>query len=238
MKSRDFLVGTAVVAALVVAAVAILFLRDSGRSLPASVQAPTTTPPAPTACSYSTEAPPSLRRAVDACTLAMLAKITPPSPAPQPTRSGILYPEKFDNAVRWAAEDFMGGAEARSDLRSVSYVETTVGEARKLLTPSSRMSPDVPDGVPAWAFVAYGQFQDFCMGCSVHYSPIYTTIAVVVPKTFEGKFVTGGDQRYDLTQLGTEHEVPAALLKQICDERVSPPGQARVCGVYGGASGG
>jgi hypothetical protein len=129
----------------------------------------------------------------------------------------------------------MGGvANLRSELQSVAYVDTTIASARQFFAVGAERYPDVVGDAPAWAFVAYGRFQYFCMGCAVHESPVSTTLVLIIPKS-GGRYITaGGDQQYDLTALGTPYDAPKALMEQICDERVNPAGQQRVCGVYAG----
>lgn len=124
-----------------------------------------------------------------------------------------------------------GGGLELSQLESVSYVETTLGKARALFATDRLSSSDVRDSAPAWVFVSYGQFQDFCMGCAVHYPPIYTTYVVVILK--EGTLLRFGDsQQYDLSELGTPQAVAASVLQQYCVDRVDPAAQARYCGAF------
>jgi hypothetical protein len=103
--------------------------------------------------------------------------------------------------------------------RTVSYAETTVGEARRRFEPDGpRTAPEVADDVPAWVFVAHGEFQTFCMGCEMHYSPIYDTVVVVIPKDGGRRFgLPADDADQHLRELAVPEDVPSSVLQQICD---------------------
>ncbi len=111
------------------------------------------------------------------------------------------------------------------EIDTLLYVESTVGEARELFGPAGpRTAPDVADDVPAWVFVAYGRFQDFCMGCAVHYSAIYTSLVHVMPKDGQPSFpLGGGNEQYDLTGPGDAHRgaviVGAAIVQRVRQPR-------------------
>ena len=116
---------------------------------------------------------------------------------------------------------------------SVRYVETTVGEARQLFERNGpRTAPDVPDGAPVWVFVAYGQFQMYNPGVEPPRGPLFSTVVTVIPKDETGRqfnMGSGNDELANLGQLGASVAVPSSRLQELCDELVSPSGQARLC---------
>lgn len=216
-----------IAAGVVVAVLAAAF----GRSSPATHSLTAPSPSAAATCTFPTIVPPKLQTQESPCTLATLANITPPASAgPLPTPVPI---ENTEEAIRVAASRLIGGGTTvMSQLESVVYVETTAGEARRLFSPNRRRAPEVPDNIPVWAFVAYGRFQYSCMGCGGTTSPVYPSLVVVVPKDGQRVFFGGGDEQYDLSQLGTPRVVSPSLLQEICSERISPSKQATYCGVF------
>ncbi len=158
-----------------------------------------------------------------------MMRITPP---PTSTPRPLTPVGSVEEALRLAADWFMGGATflELAHPKSVSYVETTVGEARQLFERNGpRTAPDVPDDAPAWVFVAHGEFQHFCMGCEVHYSSIFSTVVVVIPKDGQRRMGFPGNQQYDLSQLGMPMEVPSSVLARLCDELVGPSSRDLLC---------
>ena len=140
-----------------------------------------------------------------------------------------------DEALRRAADWFMGSGTflQLAQPESVSYVETTVGEARQLFERSGpRTAPDVPDDASVWVFVASGQFQMYTPGAEPPRGPLFSTVVVVIPKDEKGRqfnMASGNDKLADLSQLGTPVEVPSSVLARLCDELVAPSGQDRLC---------
>ena len=227
MNPRFMLVVGGVMAAVAIAVVWAAFLR--GPSGTQSLGAPRASSPASQECEYPTQAQaqPLLQTIARPCLLQTLAHTTPSTPRPQGTPIPVPV-ETLDEAIRKAAVWLLGGyGQIRSELASVSYVETTVGQARKMFTPDRRLEPEVSDDVPAWVFVAYGDFQHFCMACAEQPTP-RTTFVVVVPKDGAIPLKLASNEHYDLRQLGTPQEVSASLLRQLCDERVQPRNKARV----------
>ena len=140
-----------------------------------------------------------------------------------------------DEALRRAADWFMGGGTflELAHPQSVSYVETTVGEARQLFERNvPRSAPDVPDDAAVWVFVAHGQFRMYNPGVEPPRGPLFSTVVVVIPKDENGRqfnMGSGNDELADLSQLGTPVAVPSSRLQKLCDEVVAPSGRDRLC---------
>ena len=162
---------------------------------------------------------------------------------PTPTQSQSSPPADLDTApaltadeaLRRAADWFMGGGTflELAHPQAVSYVETTVGEARQLFERNGpRTAPDVPDDAPVWVFAAYGQFQMYNPGVEPPLGPLFRTVVVVIPKDEMGRqfnMGSGNDALADLSQLGTPVAVPSSRLQELCDELVAPSGRDRLC---------
>ncbi len=78
-------------------------------------------------------------------------------------------------------------------------------------TPSDRWFAYAPTDAPVWVVVAYGQFQGKSVPGSTTPGPSYSSVWVVIPKGQLGMSDGAGNERYDLSQLGTVVEVPVPL---------------------------
>lgn len=100
------------------------------------------------------------------------------------------------------------------EIESVSYVESSVGEARTLFDPDRVLELwGAADDWPAWVVVASGQFQrgtlraDGTRGTGGW----ERTVWVVVPMDEIGAYSGIRNEEYDLSQLGAVKEVPVPL---------------------------
>jgi hypothetical protein len=156
------------------------------------------------------------------------------TPLALPTRQ-LTAVTTLDDAVGKASHSFFGGEGLIvAHARSVVYVETSVGEARSLFQRSGeRKAPDVGDGVPAWVFVARGEFAvQRPIGAYVNVTPnptpsTFETVAVVIPKDGQRALVFYSGQPYDPSQLGTPTEIASSKLVELCDARVGQSSRAR-----------
>ncbi len=159
---------------------------------------------------------------------------------PAPVSIGLLQagsdqPRTADEALRLAADWFMGGGTflVLALPESVSYVETTVGEARQLFERNGpRTAPEVTDDARAWVFVAYGKFQMYNPGVEPPRGPLFSTVVVVIPKDEMGRqfnIGSGNDELADLSQLEVPVDVPSSVLARLYDELVAPSSQAEFC---------
>jgi hypothetical protein len=168
--------------AVVVTAVVTLVMPSGGFS---SGTTPSETPPIVSSSSTSTNTPPS-----------------------------SIVASTFDDAVRlWKGIfNVHGSTLVIAHVDSASYVETTLGQARAMLEPNRPGELSVPDSSLVWVIVAYGQFEPFVMGITDP-TPVAFTTAWAAP-------VEGGidaengydDRQYDLSQLGTPHDLDPAVL--------------------------
>jgi hypothetical protein len=70
----------------------------------------------------------------------------------------------------------------------------------------------VPDSSPVWVIVAYDQFQPFVMGITDPTPGFFMTAWTAVVEGGIGGQNGYSDQQYDLSQLGTPHELDPAVL--------------------------
>ena len=136
------------------------------------------------------------------------------SPTPQPT--GIIA-NTFDDAVRlWKPIFNIHGSTLHiAHVDTASYAETTVGRARAMFEPYRPYSSGdwgVPERSPVWVIVAYGQFQPTAIGITDPSTGVLTTAWTAVVEGGIGAENGHDDQHYDLSQLGTPHELDPAVL--------------------------
>ncbi len=131
---------------------------------------------------------------------------------------GTYVANSFNDALRFAAPAITGPGSTlhRAQPESVSYVETTVGQARAMFDPDRPGGWGLPDDATAWVIRAYGQYETFCMGCAQHTFGPYTTARVVIVKGTQHARSGYSNERYDLSQLGTVVEVPESVWRQYC----------------------
>lgn len=154
-------------------------------------------------------------------------KAQAPQPQPQAQRSPTLPPltviTTLSDAV--ALFDVKGGDLMLSPIvmpQSVSYVQTTIGQANKLLQPyldwtagTLAVEGGLTADTPAWVFVAYGEWERGSQGRIVVPTP-NTAIAAtpatvlweVVAQGKWGHFEGASDVTIDVSQLGTPAQLP------------------------------
>ena len=136
-----------------------------------------------------------------------------PTPTASPTPPGIIA-NTFDDGVRLSKPIFNihGSTLDMAHVDTASYVETTLGQARAMFEPNLPGYLGVPDSSPVWVIVAYGQFQPFVMGISDPPPGVFTTAWAARVEGGIGGLNSYSDQHYDLSQLGTPHELDPAVL--------------------------
>lgn len=145
----------------------------------------------------------------------------PPSPDPSPDRPNLTFRDALDSALTYLVTVAVPGNTV-DGIESVTYVETTVGSADRLLGVSSaRLAvPGLtapPDSVAAWLFVEYGQFGSVSEHGSFHGRE--GTLWVLAPQGFpaEGGSAAG---RLDLALLGQPVAISRGGVPQIDRARV------------------
>jgi hypothetical protein len=136
------------------------------------------------------------------------------SRTPQPT--GIIA-NTFDDAVRLSTPIFNihGSKMHFAHVDTASYVETTVGQARAMFEPTRPFNPGdwgAPESSPVWVIVAYGQFRPMAISDPDPGTGVLTTAWAAVEEGGIGAQNGYSSQQYDLSQLGTPHELDPAIL--------------------------
>jgi len=123
-----------------------------------------------------------------------------------------------EDAVRLSSSDFTGYGSTLSLAKpeSVSYVETTVGQAEKLFLPYRPGGLGPSKDAPAWAIVADGEFRGNDRLTPGTPPPSVTTIWIVVVQRTEHIYSGGSTERYDLSKLGAVVKVPESMWRQYC----------------------
>jgi len=173
-------------------------------------------------CGYPVDAYTKMPTSVDLCEL---VRNKPPTKEPEPT----ITPIRDVGAATVAAIKTAALANYQADVSSAQYVETTVGKARTFFA-LDQQDELIDTGEPAWAFVVYGKFQYFCMGCGGTTSPVYSARVVVIPTRIPGRISAVEDKTYDLTSLGTVHDVPASEISRMCGDHPARSGSGWACG--------
>jgi hypothetical protein len=138
-----------------------------------------------------------------------------PGNSPTPRR-GIIIANTFDDAVHLNKPIFNihGSTLHMAHVDTASYVETTVGQARAMFEPTRPYDPGdwgVPESSLVWVIVAYGQFQPVALAITPTSGVLPTAWAAVVEGGI-GAENGYSDQHYDLSQLGTPHDLDPAVL--------------------------
>ncbi len=94
------------------------------------------------------------------------------------------------------------------DPKSISYVETTFGQARAAFHLNAAVAQDYPESAPVWVIVAYG---NFALIGNVPTPVLHTTVWLVFVEGHSTQYGGLDDERYDLSQLGAVKEVPLPL---------------------------
>ncbi len=128
----------------------------------------------------------------------------------------------IDDAVRFVTPLFTGHGSTLilAQPQSVSYVETTAGQARAMFEPNRPGGWGVPDSAQVWAIVAYGQFE---LG-SLWPQPTPGTPAlpataawfVVVERSTAYFFDGYSSAQYDLSRLGTVVKLSPSQWQKHC----------------------
>ncbi|MGB2694441.1 MAG: hypothetical protein WBD55_04540 [Dehalococcoidia bacterium] len=138
-----------------------------------------------------------------------------PSPGPTlPWKSATTgTAENVQEAASFARELIYAMPPFESvELRSLTYVEATVGEGRDLYDPGREDKiPDIADDVAAVIFVAHGRFEWRDLAGSATPGPVYSSRLLIIPLGKSGSFSDASDEEYDLSALGEVSEVPLPL---------------------------
>lgn len=134
-------------------------------------------------------------------------------PAPSETIPPSIISNNIDDAIRlWKGGIFSvhGGTLRLAHVDNASWVETTVGQTRTLIEPTCLACWSLPDETPIWLIVAYGQFQDSTR--AIRPTPgLFTTAWAAVLEGGIGAKSGHNNQRYDLSSLGTVHELDPSV---------------------------
>ncbi len=130
------------------------------------------------------------------------------------------FAENDADAVSFAKEVFTSSCPPTCNPRidTVQYVKTTVGQAKSRLAsasdghfdPGKRVAGWGADDLPIWIVVAKGQFTKFSI-IDPTPGPPFSSLWVIFPMGRAGSFPFPSNAQYDLSQLGTVHNVPLPL---------------------------
>ncbi len=118
-----------------------------------------------------------------------------------------------------------------ADIQSLTYVNTTIGQLRKLFGPpkapgdlaSTVGAFKARDDTLVWAIVARGQFPTFHMGLGTQLPPT-SAVWLFVLHDLAGNLSADTNDNYDISQLGEVREIPLPLAKWPTPVALEPPG--------------
>ena len=115
-----------------------------------------------------------------------------------------------------------GSTKEVADVRSVSYVVTTVGEAIRIVGQEKRSDLNTPLDTRAWLFVAYGSFRYAPMGGQ---SESFTTSYAIAWDDWPGVYSALTNDCYDLRALGTPIVIPRGQVPELDAVRAVEDGE-------------